>query len=37
MSEADFNLYWAMVNDDIIQRDEEIEKMYREWLASTGE
>lgn len=36
MSEADFVLYWAMVNDQIIERDPEIEKQYQEWLASTS-
>jgi hypothetical protein len=32
----DFGLYWAMVNDQIIERDEKIEKQYEAWLASTG-
>ena len=34
MTEADFALYWAMVNDQIIERDLEVEKQYQEWLAS---
>lgn len=34
LSEADFALYWAMVSDQIIQRDEEIEKKYEEFIAS---
>ncbi len=37
LSAEDFCLYWAMVNDQIIQRDMELEEKYREFLASTGE
>lgn len=33
---SDFCLYWAMVNDQIIERDMELEEKYREFLASTG-
>jgi hypothetical protein len=28
LSEADFCLYWAMVNDQLIERDEEIERQF---------
>lgn len=34
LSAEDFCLYWAMVNDQIIQRDMELEKQYEEFLAS---
>jgi hypothetical protein len=34
LSEADFGLYWAMVGDQIIERDLELEKQYEEFLAS---
>lgn len=34
MTEADYALYWAMVNDQIIERSPEIEEQYRVWLAA---
>jgi len=37
LSEADFQLYWAFVNDQIIERDQEIEKAFEEFLARSGE
>lgn len=37
LTEADIALYWAMVNDELIARDLEIEKQYKEFLASSGE
>jgi hypothetical protein len=37
MKAEDFALYWAMVNDQIIERVPEIEDQFREFLASTGE
>ena len=37
MTQEDFQLYWAMVNDQLIERDPEIEKLYRERIASAGE
>jgi hypothetical protein len=36
VTEADFALYWAMVNDQIIERDPEIEAKWKEFLASAG-
>ncbi len=34
LQESDFRLYWAMVNDHIIERDPEIEKQYEAFVAA---
>lgn len=36
MTAADFGMYWAFVNDQLIERDPEIERLYEEFLASTS-